>query len=273
MAKSTPSGPLPLIEPQWSHHEFVTAVQPDYVLVKLTSARQLLKRGETAASYFPAGTDVITTTTINDTKLNLISWEKEREIVEAFAPSYHVPTDYSTYQEQDDADRQANVERCLEGTLWMAQQMHDRGINTTIIPLVKGCSATERAICYEVFDQCAFEFPMVAIFGTQFFTGGAGIRIDELVEDVRAIATEQPREIMLIGLLSPNYLQRMPAAVRAATGLNQWRQPIAPRQQSSNEMRAIWTELSEDVCDALDRSVETTERVAGDEAAPEQEVV
>lgn len=272
MAKSFPSGPIPLIEPQWSHHEFVGAVQPDYALVKLTSARQLLKRGETAASYFPPGTDVITTTTINDTKLNLISWEKEREIVEAFAPAYHVPTDYSTYQEQPPVDRQANVERCLEGSLWMTQQVHDRGINTTIIPLVKGCSATERAICYEVFDQCAFEFPVVSMFATQYFTGGSGIRINELESDVRAIASEQHRDIMLIGLLSPNYLERMPPAVRAATGLNQWRQPIAPRNQTDEAMRSIWTDLCDDVDDALDQVDETRDDVGGDASAPEQKV-
>lgn len=273
MTHASPRGPIPLIEPQWSHHEFVSAVQPDYVLCKLTSARQLLKRGETAASYFPPGTDVITTTTITDTKLNLISWEKEREIVEAFAPSYHIPTDYSTYQDQPPADRQANVERCLQGTLWMTQQMRDQDLDTTIIPLVKGCTPEEWAISSEVFDRSEFEYPMVAVFGTQYFTGGSGIRIDKLESDVHAIDSEQSRDIMLIGLLSPNYLERMPPAVRAATGLNQWRQPIAPRNQTNDEMQAIWTDLVDDVADALDQSDDPIDGVGGDESAPEQEVV
>lgn len=254
MAKSPPGGAVPLVEAQWSHRAFVDAVEPAYALVKLTTARQLLKRGETADSYFSPETEVITTSTVEDTKLNLISWEHELEIVEDFQPTYHIPADYSTYQDQDPADRQANVEACLEGTLWMARRVRERDLDTTIIPLVKGCTSEEWAICYAVFDRCAFEFPMVAVFATQYFTGGAGIRINELVEDVREIATKQHRAIMLIGLLSPNYLQRMPATVCAGTGLNQWRQPINPRKQTDEEMRTIWEQVSDEVDEALSQS-------------------
>ncbi len=253
MAKPYPSGGIPLIEAQWSHREFVTAVTPDYVLAKITSARQLLKRGETAESYFPAETAVITTTTIPDEKLNLLSWERELEIVEEFGPDYHVPTDYSTYEEQPADDRLANVERCMEGTVWMAHQIREREIDTMLIPLINGCSPEEWAICYEVLDRCAFEFPMVSYFSTQYFTGGAGIRVNELVADVREIATRQPRSIVLIGLLSPTYLRRMPRTVRAGTGLNQWRQPISPRKQTGQEMRSIWKQVSDKVSDALEQ--------------------
>jgi len=72
-----PTGAIPFIENQWSHREFVQAVEPDYALTKITTARQLLKRDETADSYFGEGTQVITTTTVEDTKLNLLSWEDE----------------------------------------------------------------------------------------------------------------------------------------------------------------------------------------------------
>lgn len=115
MAKSPPGGAVPLVEAQWSHRAFIEAVQPKYALVKLTTARQLLKREETADSYFSTETEVITTSTVEDTKLNLISWEHELEIVEAFQPTYHISADYSTYQDQDPADRQANVRPVSKG--------------------------------------------------------------------------------------------------------------------------------------------------------------
>ncbi len=268
MAKSPPSGAIPLVEAQWSHREFIDAVQPDYALTKITSARQLLKRGETAESYFPAETDVITTTTIPDEKLNLLPWDKELEIVEEFGPEYHVPTDYSNYEEQPEADREENVKKCMEGTVWMARQVREQGLDITLIPLVKGCNPKEWAICYEVLDQCEYEFPMISFFATQYFTGGAGIRIGELLDDVREIATKQHRAIMLIGLLSPNYLQRMPATVCAGTGLNQWRTDITPRQQTGEEMRTVWEQVSDNVEDALDRPGATDHT-----PTPEQKVV
>lgn len=265
MAKPHPSGAIPLIEAQWSHRAFVEAVQPDYALTKITSARQLLKRGETADSYFPDGTAVITTTTIPDEKLNLLSWDTELEIVEAFGPEYHVPTDYSTYEDQPEVDRAENVENCMEGTVWMTRQLRERGIDTQPIPLVKGCTAEEWELCYAVLDQCAFEFPMVAVFATQYFMGGAGIRISELLNDVQKIAMRQPRPIMLLGLLSANYLERMPATVTAATGLNQWRKPVSPRNQTDEEMQTIWHGVRDDVQKAL-------EQPSVDHYSPKQEV-
>ncbi len=57
MAKPHPSGAIPLIEAQWSHRAFVEAVQPDYALTKITSARQLEKTrsrvGRSQARFVP----------------------------------------------------------------------------------------------------------------------------------------------------------------------------------------------------------------------------
>jgi hypothetical protein len=60
---------------------------------------------------------------------------------------------------------------------------------------VKGTTPQERAVCYEIFERAGFE-DYCAFYGTQYFTAGHGIRIDELVADLTAIATEQdPPEI------------------------------------------------------------------------------
>lgn len=90
----------------------------------------------------------------------------------------------------------------------------------------------------------------------------------EFVVEVQEIATRQYRAIMLIGLLLPNYLARMPATVRAGTGLNQWRKNITPRQQTDEEMRTVWELVSDDVSETLDRpgAIDHT-------PIPEQEVV
>jgi hypothetical protein len=246
-----PRGPIPSVEPYHSYSAFLQAVKPEYALLKYTDMRTLVKRGETADSYFPAATEVITTTTIRDTQLNLVSWERELERVLAFDPAFHIPADYSTYEKQDSADRSRNVLHCMEGLLWMQRQLRDHDADIQLLPLVKGTTSDERAVCYEIFERAGFE-DYCAFYGTQYFSGGAGIRIDELVADVTAVATEQDREIFLIGLLSPNYLTRMPDAVVAAAGQTAWRKHISPTKQDPPEIRDHWTEFTTTVADALD---------------------
>jgi hypothetical protein len=96
-SQPSPRGAIPSVEPYHSYSAFLQAVEPEYALLKYTDMRKLLTRGETADSYFPDEIAVITTTTIRDTQLNLVSWERELERVLAFDPAFHIPADYSTY--------------------------------------------------------------------------------------------------------------------------------------------------------------------------------
>ncbi|WP_248911026.1 hypothetical protein [Halocatena marina] len=251
MADSYPRGAIPSVEPYHSYSAFLKAVEPSYALLKYTDMRALLSRGETADSYFSAETSVITTTTIRDTKLNLVSWEHELERIQAFNPDFHIPADYSTYERQDVADRTRNVLHCMEGLLWMQRQLRDNDSDIRLIPLVKGVTPEERAVCYEVFDRAGFT-DYCAFYATQYFTGGNGIRIDELVADLEAVNTEQDREVFLIGLLSPNYLRRVPESVVAAAGQTAWRSDMAPTKQSVTEMQQQWNEFTEAVSDSLE---------------------
>jgi hypothetical protein len=264
-----PRGPIPSVEPYHSYSAFLQAAEPQYALLKYTDMRKLLKRGETADSYFPEATDVITTTTIRDTQLNLVSWERELERVLAFNPAFHIPADYSTYENQDLADRSRNVLHCMEGLLWMQRQLRHEAADTQLIPLVKGTTPQERAVCYEIFERAGFE-DYCAFYGTQYFSGGAGIRIDELVADVTAVATEQDRDIFLIGLLSPNYLERMPDQVVAAAGQTAWRQYISPTKQEPTEIQDHWTEFTTDVSQALE--IDPTEGTPTETTPTETEV-
>lgn len=250
---SFPTGAVPRIQPYRAAHTFLDAVEPDAALINYTDARRLLKREETARTWFPDATTVITTTTIRDEELNLVTWERELERVLAFEPDFHIPTDYSTYEAQERSDRLAAVLECLNGHLWMQRQLREHDADTQLIPIVKGTTEQERAVCYEVFDRAGFD-DYCAYYATQYFTSGNGIQIDALVEDVTAIADEQDREILLIGLMSPNYLDRMPASVVAAAGQNAWRKPMAPTTTKDEELRRQWDEIVTGVTDVLDES-------------------
>lgn len=244
-----PTGAIPFIENQWSHREFLEAVEPDYALTKITTARQLLKRGETADSYFGEDTEVITTTTVEDTKLNLLTWGDELEYVKEFGPAYHLPCDYSTYIDADKDERTENVSSYLEGTLTMDRWLSEASSDTRIIPLIKGATYQERARAIHTLEE--YHFPGYAYYGTQYFTSGEGILIDELVDDLTSTTQEHDRPMMLIGCLSPNYLQRMPAQVVAGSGVQRWRKRIKPQKQDPETMTSEWDALSEEVDQAL----------------------
>jgi hypothetical protein len=258
---SFPTGAIPRVQPYRAANTFLDAAEPDATLINYTDARRLLKRDETARTWFPDATTVITTTTIRDEELNLVTWERELERVLAFQPDYHVPTDYSTYETDDRHDRLAAVLECMNGHLWMERQLRAHNAETQLIPLVKGTTARERAICYEVFDRASVEGfeEYCAYYATQYFTSGNGIQIDALVKDVTAIADEQDRDILLIGLMSPTYLDRMPTNVVAAAGQNAWRKSIAPTTTEAAEIRRQWAEIASDV----ERSIDTAPQRAG----------
>lgn len=247
------------LQAEEAHRTFTETVSPSTILVNLTEARRLVRRGETAASFFGPKPTVITTTTVSDDSLNLIGWEAERELVTAFAPTYHIPTDKSVYESQSRHQRRENVEWCMEGTVQMHEWLTDAGNETTILPLVKGQRADEREICYQVFDRLGVE--QCAFYGVQYITGGAGL--NQLREDIEAVAAETDRPILLIGLLSPLYLSRMPESVVAAAGFHQWNESVEPRQHAAAELRHRHALFAEEVKTALGTHSRSSKRGLG----------
>lgn len=245
-----PTGVVPKVEHQWSHREFVRAVKPDAVMTDIVSARQIVKRGETADSYFGEDVDVVVTTTVPDEKLRLIDWERERDIVREFEPAYHVPTDYSIYDHHSAEERRETLAKMREGTLWMRDELMET--DTRVIPQIKGFNLNDRKETYRAVDEVGSEY--ACYYATQYFTGGNGIRINDLVADLGQIEAETNGRfnLLVIGLLSPRYLSRVGEAVVAGCGQNQWRKRVAPRENTDAEMQAAYGELVEAAEAALD---------------------
>lgn len=239
---------VPKVENNQSHKRFVNAVSPNTVLMDIISARQLVKRGETADSYFTAATDVITTTTVPDDKLEMIQWKDEEEIVRQFKPAYHIPTDYSIYKNEPRDKRVKKIKECMTGTRYFVTALADT--NTQIIPLIKGFSQTERQICRETITNIQPEY--VAFYGTQYFLQSLGI--SQLVDDLNYATQNIDTDIFLIGLLSPGYTEKLPQQVAATSGLNQWKTRVKPGVKSPDEMRTQYEGLSSAIEKALQKS-------------------
>jgi len=246
------SGAVPRVEPKQSHRQFVEYARPNQVMCKIIHARQLLKRGETAESYFPDDVDVITTTTVRDTKLHALPWEDngyrmgELEIVRQFGPDYHIPTDYSAYVEHPEDKRRELQKRCMKGTIWMDEKLSDT--ETSIIPLFKGVKPESREICYRTWDH--IDADMGAYYAVTYFTR-KGRRTDQLVHDLEVVAGETDTPLFLVGLLSPRTLGRLPDNVIATAGQKQWRERVTPTQSDPQQVRAEYEALKAEVLDAM----------------------
>jgi hypothetical protein len=234
VTENWPTGIIPRIQPQQAHEKFIQDNPGlDTVMLQIDAADRILSRGEIASTYFDSSTSVITTSTIHDDKLAELKWRREEGIVRALRPDYHIPTDYWVYGNMDKEARIENIEELVEGTRWMTQQLADT--KTTIIPLVKGFTPEERAICYQAFDDLNVDY--CAFYGSQYFGGDMGNGINALNRDLRDITSEFPLDgILLIGLQSKNYLSRLPPEVVAAAG-QRWIRKSNLRENSITKVK------------------------------------
>jgi hypothetical protein len=244
-------GAVPRIEKQYAHQDFLTAATPETALINIVHVRRLLKAGETADSWFPDPTTVVTTTTVADKRLAHINWSHELAFIKAFAPDFHLPTDYPVYGDMDPQRRVENTKQCAKGTRYIAAELADT--TTTVIPLIKGTNAGERRICQHV--ARGIDAPMVAKYGTQYFTVPGSGQFPALKEDVVDITREisDDQDVFVIGAMSPSGkfgVQKFPDAVVAVAGARWW-DTVQPRSMPPDEMQATWSTFQGQVCDAL----------------------
>lgn len=106
----------------------------------------------------------------------------------------------------------------MEGTKWMAKELSST--KTKILPLFKGITKEERSICYKTFNELKINY--CVFYGSQYFGSGIGNQFSMLEDDIRKITSEYPLcGILLIGLLAPRSLIKLPPQVIAAAG-NKW---------------------------------------------------
>lgn len=264
-----PQGVVAQVERGHAHRTFANAVEPRYALLKINYARQLLDAGETADSWFPESTQVITSTAIRDNRNAALPLEHngfkrgELDIVREFEPDFHIPADRSDYTDYDDAKRYQRVKKCMEGTIAMANHVADHDLETTILPFLKGVTQRERWLCYKTCEQLGLDYAV--FYANGYFNDGTGVRIDDLVADLQHISEESaelvdsadgPLRLAVLNCLSPQVLERFPDCVEAASGLwvgqnRGWREKVTPTKQSEAEMQRIFADVEQRVDAAL----------------------
>jgi len=243
------AGCIARVEPTAYYQQFLETVRPEWAMLKLHHVSQLVDNGETATTWAPH-TNLITTSTINDPRLEELSWEEERDIIRAFKPERHIPTDVSVYRDQSTSTRVAGIKNCLTGAAYMQSEFAD--IDTEIIPLFKGYTRSERNLSLQGIDTLGVD--RAAIYVSRYFSGNRGNNRKRLFHHLKKYAKHDMPPVVLIGLLSPRYLERVPDYVVAASGQNQWRKRYDPDTQTEREAQKEYNTLSEDVIEALNVS-------------------
>jgi len=235
-----PVGFIARFEPH--HQKFFNGKCPvRYLLMRIDDANRILKNKKTSDSL--KDYKIITTTTIEDKKLDKLKWETERDIILKFEPDFHIPVDYPVYLNMDEKDRISNVSACMEGTKWMARELSHT--KTKILPLIKGITKEERILCYKAFDELKINY--CVFYGSQYFGGGIGNHFSMLEKDIRKITSEYPLcGILLIGLLAPRSLIKLPPQVVAAAG-NKWIHECANNYKNINNFNKKLLELKDNV--------------------------
>ena len=259
-------GAIPRVEAQAAHETFIEAARPRCILLSVIHARRLTKRGLTAAEWTPPGTTVMTTTTINDEALARLSRDREAEIVEAFRPAYHIPTDYPVYADDPVEQQREQARKCAQGTRELAERVPGE---TQIVPLIKGSTPEIRAKTIQAAG--AVDPEVVAYYGAQYFTTAGGGGWPALRQDLAGIERETDGyPVVVIGLLSAALLAEAPSNVIGGAGLRKWREAARPRTTGTQGIQRAYGELAAAVEDAVgpgEGSSATTVRADGGCAA------
>lgn len=190
----------------------------DWVMLNLSDAERLIRRGVTAMDFVP-GLRVMTTSTIHDSQLVHFTVEREIEVVRAFKPEYHVPCDRPVYFEDYQRSREWFIEKSVEGTLRMSAELKGEGIR--LIPLIKGTNEQEFLRSFEPLRAAGYRY--FALYVKQYLGSGNGRRISQMIQYIRNVLSVCHVDgLMLIGYQSFNAIHNLPPQVKAFAG-QRWR--------------------------------------------------
>lgn len=208
-------GVIPRVELQRIHLDFLrNNKHVKTVMLDVDSAERLIGKDDVLNSIFK-NFQLITTSTIHDSKLEQWVLGREVRVVRKIKPKYHVPCDYPVYI-SDPPKLRINIIKNYVGEVKQFLNL-TRDVETEVIPLVKGITSQERHICYSNFKR--FNLHIWGYYCSQYFGGYVGNRAGELVEDLMTIISESnPKSLILIGFQSSKYLSFLPPQITAVAG-------------------------------------------------------
>jgi hypothetical protein len=234
-----PLGLIPRIERVSSQLKVIRGTRSvPWIMIDLDDAERFVGEGMCARDVHPQG-NVVTTSTIHDRILSTFHLDREFGVIESFKPRYHIPCDRPVYQEQNLEERLWFIDKLVEGTLVLRDQL--KGSRTELLPLVKGLRPEEWRSSYA--PLAGEGFVGFCFYGSQYFGRNVGKRDQELVNTVRGILSScDIQYILLVGYQSVSRVQELPRSVRAFAGLR-WRSHCGVGKVPPGVSRRILEEL------------------------------
>jgi hypothetical protein len=214
-----PVGIVPRVESSRDQAEFLKSIpEARWVMVDIPQASRLVRDGVTAGRFFPTG-EVITTSTVLDSTLARFHFDRELEVVRKFAPAWHIPCDRPVYIEDSPRGRRGLIDDCVRGTIEFKAAVADSGIG--LIPLIKGVNPAEWRYSFDALSRAGFGW--FSLYVKQYFGGGLGRRVAQMISDVRSLVAGCGMEyLFLVGFQSLARQPELPPAVRGFAG-QAWR--------------------------------------------------
>lgn len=210
-----PVGFVPRVETSREQLAFIReSVAFPWVMLDVDRAARLVTKGLSADALAPQGR-VVTTTTIQDAKLAQFHLDREVEVVSRFRPAWHVPCDRPVYREDSPLGRRGLIDDQVRSTVALAEALE--GTSVGVMPLVKGVNSEEWLRSYRPLADRGFTH--FACYVKQYFGGGQGRRLDQMIEHVRGVvSTCDMPYLLLIGYQSMSRLGDLPPQVRGFAG-------------------------------------------------------
>jgi hypothetical protein len=237
-----PIGFVPRVETSEEQVSFLNSLaDTPWVMLDLSRASALVNRGVTARSFYPRG-KVVTTSTIRDDTLARFHFDRELEVVRRFRPAWHIPCDRPVYCEDSPCGRTGLIDDSVRSTLAFRDEVVSSGVG--VIPLIKGLGPSEWIRSYQPLADAGLA--QFAFYVKQYFGGGQGRRLTQMINDVRAVVgTCGMPYLMLVGFQSLARLGDLPPAVRAFAG-QAWRHQTRLGKVPVPEARQRYYRLSEE---------------------------
>lgn len=228
-------GLVPRVNGAEDYRSFVEEVRPEAILIGVREVRSIVAgHGETAGSWFPDDTTVITKKLPSEQEAVPFTWEGEAKRVEMLNPDYHIPVFERVDAGDDEFFREDGCKRAAIGGTWMRQRLPEE---IGIIPTMKGATLDERAIC----DRVAAELQpdMVAVDHREYSFREEG-DTQSIFDHLEAISSETAgKPVLLLGDTPVDVLDDLPGDVVASAYHGPQTRASTPAEMRDGYLRRV----------------------------------
>jgi hypothetical protein len=219
--RSFPSRIILRYEPTEIFEEFLVGnFHIKYVVFNATDAAKLVRDHGSVHAVLEDWQIPIVTATDPDADIYNRQRDDIRELLANIQPAIYIPDAGTVYWDEPDS-QEGGLRFFIRRLEWVIDEVEKNNWNIAVLPLAKGMEKWH----YEILRDCyeRHDFSNYAFYCKQYFGEDRGNRISQLESHIQnLIDVMNAKKILVIALLSENYLRRLQPQVQAACGIYQF---------------------------------------------------